>query len=158
MSKTIYGVNPTTLRKEDVGWLAGLMDGEGCIHTRKNGAVSYASECCIVSTSYLIISKLARLLKQAKIQYWLSKPQVSVRSSKHSDRYTLKVYRIWDMMNFLKLMIPELSLKKEKAKILVSLLEKRVKHSWNDHYYTDSEKRILVKILALQRKSTRKKI
>ena len=55
----------------DIGWLAGLFDGEGCVfvhRTRKaRGHLVYSINLVLANTSALVVDRYVSLLKQADI-------------------------------------------------------------------------------------------
>lgn len=112
------------LSETDKAYLAGIVDGEGCINIGEK-----------------ISSKSIRILNTDKnLIEWLSmifNSPITIRYPKSDDIYNRKIYysthilRHNDMIEFLKLILPYLRIKKELAIRSIDYLEKRMAYLTN---------------------------
>lgn len=112
------------LSETDKAYLAGIIDGEGCIHIGEK-----------------ITSNVIRVLNtDENLIIWISEifnSNIRIRYPKPDDIYNRKIYfftqllRHNDMLEFLKLILPYLHIKKELAIQSINYLEKRMAYLTN---------------------------
>lgn len=134
-----------------IGWLAGILDGEGCISIRPNGK-SWAYEVNITSTSKLIAVRCREVISGLGIMCLLKVTEQRHLNPNWSDKYNIRVIRRASILKLLEILYPHLVEKRSRAKLLTALLKRKEKRPHGEHYYTPQEIKLIEKFRALQRK------
>ena len=142
-------VNETKLF--EIGWLGGILDGEGCVSIRPNGN-SWAYEVNVTSTSETIAEHCSKILR-----YWGIKHLVKKTGQRHlnpnwNDKFNVRVIQRESILLLLELVYPCLTEKKMRATLLRALISSTIKRPHGFHYYTPNELKLIRKFRALQRK------
>lgn len=96
----------------DRGYIAGMLDGEGCIYKRKT-VVSFTVS--ITNTNKQGLNRIKRLTGIGYVGKKPSRPE-------HSDCYRWCVYMKRDVLDLLTILAPILVIKQEKARAAIKLL------------------------------------
>lgn len=113
---------------ENIIWLAGLMDGEGCIHCHLvNKTKNTSTQIQIHCASKLMIDEVESIYKQLNIVYKRSLPFWQPKSTKETHRIT--VCRKDEVVKLLKEIEPYLRVKKLEAKYVIDFYENIVNNS-----------------------------
>ena len=139
---TLHGVNQQ-VSLEMMGWLCGILDGEGFIGLRGTGKRPYGSQMAIiqmVNTNNLIVEKYISLLKTLGVAFHIRELEQKYPRRKQWQISTLGFKRC---IKFLPLIIPYLVGKKEAAGMLLELINSRLnlnsssvgnsKRQWSDY-------------------------
>jgi len=107
------------MKKSEIGYIAGLLDGEGSIYFTVQTTTNIRACICVVANSNpLIIARAEEIL-----QSW-GVPFATRETHLHFWHIDLKG-SISDKKCFLKLIIPYLAGKKEQAKLMLAFLKRR---------------------------------
>ena len=109
-----------------IAWLAGIVDGEGCIQsgiTRWKGRVHHLTVTVHVgNTDPRIIEEAAAIYDHFGIRYCLPAPQ---SPGKRRPLYSIVVSNFQPVTTLLNLVMPHLISKKEQAALLLRIIEQR---------------------------------
>lgn len=116
----------------DLAWLAGFIDGDGCIMAtlihQRSGRFEHRIFIRIANTSKLMIEECAKIVRSIDPTI-----RVSVRSKARKSSYKI-VYKLnisgkrYARAKILKAIIPHLRLKKFQAELALSCIESRVRN------------------------------
>lgn len=106
----------------DLGWLAGIIDGEGSLNVYVGKSGSIAVEVRVEACSLTMMDGIRRCYDAAAIQYKLRGPFRRKLSTK--DVYRISVYRAAEVLKLLKLLDPVLVVKAEEARVTISWFER----------------------------------
>jgi len=113
----------------DIGYFAGIVDGEGCIDitkgNRKNGKSYFTSRLHIVNTDINLMEWLKERIGMGS--YYREHRE----RDNHKKCYTFVISAVNDLLGILKAIEPYLVIKKEKAQEIIKLLEDRIE--WRKH-------------------------
>ena len=126
------------MNDKNIGWLAGVLDGEGCIYAsnpwktrndnkkRKNfGSNRFDIRILITQIPNLLLEKVGRLLREDQIEYHFYE-----KGSKGTSYIIIN--KKSEILKFLNLIVSELSCKKRSAEVVIEYISK-----WgiNNHKY-----------------------
>lgn len=115
--------NTSKLTDIELGWLAGIIDGEGCFNCRLNRKNTILIRFTLHSCSVKMQSQVSSLLKKTGIKF-----SESIRTHKQKpyqrDSYILDVNNKSALLKLLRLITDYLVVKKPEAKLILSYLEK----------------------------------
>ncbi len=102
-----------------IGYTAGILDGEGSIQINPgnypNNRYNYLAPSIQISSNHkLTLMKLKNYWKIGTITSWISK-----NSPKKNISYNWRIYGRKNIEKFLKILVPFLSIKKQKAKLML---------------------------------------
>ena len=125
----------------ELGWFAGLLEGEGCItlfkQPRKNGKFDIITGIQITNTDINIIQKLSDILSKCGLSWFLRDKKLY--SKNHSQCYYLECRQQGMLKKSLETFIPFMfGNKKSKALLVLDFLEKRNGKKGNNPY-TENE-------------------
>jgi hypothetical protein len=114
--------------REDIGWLAGMMDGEGCItltlgDDRPKGHMHLC--VAIANTSVLAVKKIESILSDLNVSFKTYTSNTGNSDLKWKDIRQVKVMRIDDVRNLLETIEPYLTCKREQALLMLAFLRDR---------------------------------
>jgi hypothetical protein len=143
---------------EELGWLGGIIDGEGCITLSK--AVNRKYKCVhprltVANTCPKMIKRIMQIFDKYHIAYW-----VRVRKGKNGTsikRYgspylpltEIRIQGFKRLRRLLPLIRPHLTSKDEKADILNEFIEKRLTKRGYNTPYSEDEKELCLKLWRL---------
>lgn len=131
----------------DLGYLSGLVDGEGCIGVsckkglrytsvlqignNDEGALEWCRECLQMGTTYPV-----------------------KRKGKHKQGYTFEVYRLNELVTLLEFIAPHLKIKQRQAMLVLEFVKSRLAKLRENcrASYSEREKHIYQELLLLNRK------
>jgi len=132
------GVDNTVVRNQklsdlQVGYLAGIMDGEGTItfvyHKSKTNVNVIHSPvvfvCAVANSNPLIIKSVTSLLDKLPIRYKVFSPKKEWNPKAKKKPYAVHIQGIDSAKNFLNVIGKHLGGKKEQAKLTLEYLERR---------------------------------
>ena len=137
------------LESQKLSWLAGIIDGEGCI-----GLYSFLShgkykeirtQIIIVSTNYLLILEVRKILDGLKISYCVGLRKRIKPNWKQS--YYIQMQNIPALKKFLPFLLSYLIVKQKQAKIIQKFCNRRRNSS-----YLKNEFRMVNQIKLLNKK------
>lgn len=115
----------------DLGWLAGILDGEGSIilglQKRKNNQNQYYHRICFYNSDDEIINKVVRILDSNEVKCYVSERQFYGNLSKKKG-FTVLVSSYKDTLKLLDLIKEDLVCKKARAELLTRFCNVRLKH------------------------------
>lgn len=115
--------------KEDIGWLAGIIDGEGSIYAALKDSYPYFRYSFqIVNTNREMLDKFQRILSgicdAPKEQFKVFPKKYTVGIVGKKQCYALQIRRMEDMKRVLTATLPHLTEKREKAKFFLGIANK----------------------------------
>lgn len=118
------------VKNTDLAWLAGIVDGEGCIYghwlNRRNATGgNVCVEIRIQVTSLTMIAKVGEICRELGVVFTVDEGQMRPKSTKPAHRINIR--RQADVVLFLRNIQPYLVVKAEEARTAVSWYEK-----WGD--------------------------
>jgi hypothetical protein len=114
------------LTEAQIGWLAGILDGEGNLQLCLNGQHLRPVVVVLTNTNPLLIQAVVDLLTKAGLHHRVQNLSKSPRWRKEwKPAWSVAVGRIDDMKAFLTMVEPHLVGKKEQAQILLKFLKPR---------------------------------
>lgn len=110
-----------TLTTEDLAWLGGVIDGEGCIslYRRIRGeAVNFMPEINVSNSDQWFIEECAKILEMAEIGHWVQwrKPQQNRASKKMMGCVVVRGFKRCEKA--LRILTPSIRAKKNQAVLL----------------------------------------
>lgn len=122
---------------QELGWFAGMWEGEGCIlflkQPRKNGKFDIITGCQITNTDLAIINKLLEILESCDLSWHVRTKKVYKNT--HNECYYIECRQQEMLKKSLEIFAPYMhGAKKEKAKLVLSYLNKRVGKRGNIPY------------------------
>lgn len=134
------------MNETDIAWLAGLIDGEGCIFMRRlspQRQKSIDSRLEIHTPSIRMFERVTKALDDLEIQYSLEIGRMQKKSTRPANKIT--VNKKHELKNLLLLIQPYLYVKLPEAEVMLEYLDKaclvsRYKASDVDYEYIDKLK------------------
>lgn len=108
----------------DIGWLAGIIDGEGSISMTITNKRVYTPWVTIYNTDEKIILKVQSLLESIGV----SKPvhKFGRKNPHHKPSYHIQISKHAEIKLLLDLVVPHLSGKRERAEIMLEFVNARI--------------------------------
>jgi len=127
------------MNEAELGWLAGIFDGEGCIWSEwSNSKRQVGGSLCILAQveacSEAMIMRYASLLSEAGIEFYLSKNKPRTNPKWRQSRQLL-IKRRSETLKFLRLVRDHLVVKQKEADIAIEYLK-----AWGDQRFRNAEK------------------
>lgn len=121
-----------TAKESDMGWFAGMLEGEGCItffkQARKRGGFDIITGIQITNTDIRIINKLVGILEECDLSWFLRNKKVY--SKNHSQCYYIECRQQNMLKKSLETFLPYMyGDKKDKAELVLRFLNKRSRDS-----------------------------
>lgn len=112
----------------DRAWLAGIIDGEGCIaffsNQEKNGCTKLKPSINFVNTDMDLVNKALKILTEAGINVYIAK-RVH-KNERHHDVIEVKASALPQIQKWIELVLPYLqSIKRAKGEILLRYVVRR---------------------------------
>lgn len=122
----------TTVTQAELGWFAGLLEGEGCItffkQRRSRGGEDIICGLQITNCDLLIINKLVEILKGNNLSWYIREKKTYKKQ--HSPSYYIECRQQEMIKKSLDLFIPFMfGTKKAKAILVLDYLNKRIERS-----------------------------
>ena len=113
--------------REEIGWLAGIWDGEGTISVRRNNAIGQISpRMHIVNTNMLIIEKVVEILGNLDIRFYIAEKGQGGFEGSNRQCYIIGVQTMLYADKLINILYPYLIGKRVQAKLLKSFLSSRL--------------------------------
>ena len=130
----------------DLAWLAGIIDGEGCITARQNSIRSLGFRVTIESVSTVMIEKVRNILHQCDVEYRTEGPMWRERSTRPSHR--VKVDKKQAVQKLCNLILPYSVVKKSELTLVRGYLDKAT-----GVYYsaTEEDLKVLIQLRELKK-------
>jgi len=111
----------------DKAWLAGIVDGEGCItfHRNRSGSNKATPAFYVCNTNETLMLKVVSILKSEGIEYYYrvrTKSEESKKNRGWKDVYSLRVSKIDSLTKFLLLIRPYLISKCQQSDLVYQSL------------------------------------
>jgi len=134
------------MNKEEKAYIAGFIDGEGCItfikHMKRDD-ISWEPKLEITNTDKNVLEWIAEKIPESSLYY-----QEEDRNEIWKTRHYLRINKRKDLLSILKNVEPYLIVKSEQAKLMIEFLENRKPHK----SYTEREIEIAENVRTLNRK------
>lgn len=119
----------------EIGWLTGIVDGEGCIAIFRNpGHNNYKSlrpHFEITMTDERALKKVMEIFRKCNLEGWIL--QKSPGNKKHKPCYCVKLQGYVKVKPVLELLIPHLVIKKVQAELTLDFINRRLEKRSNGH-------------------------
>ena len=120
----------------EIGWLAGIIDGEGHIglsNQNSKKGLAVRADLQIVNTDNKLIEKLVNILRKMGVNPYI-RERVHVKSTWNTNTI-VTVGRFAQIKQILDIVMEHLTgMKREKAEIVLALIESRIKKTRYDRY------------------------
>lgn len=138
VDETIGNQQPS-LSNIELGWLCGLIDGEGCIYICKRGGqrTDYKAGIKVAMCCHDTIEYLADLLKRVNVPYHIVKREGSKKNNR-SASWALSIEGHKRALKILPLITPHLVTKKQQAQVVWQFCQER-DNSWHRSPYTKGQ-------------------
>ncbi len=120
------------VNKEDLAWMSGIWDGEGCIRAAFNKSAindnpTLKIEAFVKNTDVFMIRKLSQILYDLGIKFCfvLSKEHTDNYDTHHKEIICIKISGKGNVWKLLTVMFPYLITKKHQASLAIELIEYR---------------------------------
>lgn len=122
------------MNEVDKAYLAGIVDGEGCITIRKQGPY-YVPSISISNTNEVLINHIKTLLDYESIKYCMRYEDRGDRTNAR-PAWSINLLSRERVSKFLNLVMPYLVAKKDQAKLVLDWCSKkrRLKKDTEDHF------------------------
>ncbi len=120
----------------EIGWLAGMIDGEGsiaiqrCHHNTPSGRKGYYSpRCQVVNTDPALIATVVDLLTRFEVRFYIT---TNGSSDRRKELFTIRVDGMEDIARLLAVVTPHLRGEKyARARLLMQYVTARMRHGKN---------------------------
>lgn len=161
----IEGLDNQQVTLDELGWLAGIIDGEGYIgiqleKIRKHSMVRRATVGLQISnTDEMIAIKAVFIIRKLGVNPYLKIDSTALSKSSKRIVYIVVVHRMKQLLKILKPVYPYLTgNKKYRAQLIIEFCESRLNNFvWGSHTknnYTDRELQLIDACLPLQKRGT----
>lgn len=129
-----------TATEAELGWFAGMLEGEGCItffkQARKNGKFNIICGVQITNTDIVIIDKLVEILNKCDLSWYIRNKKIY--SKNHTQCFYIECRQQEMLRKSLEIFIPFMyGQKKSKARLVLEYLNKRIGKYGNIPYTSD---------------------
>lgn len=111
-----------TLSKSELGWLAGIIDGEGCLYARKVNKGSFDIRLDLQAVSKDMIDHIELLLSRLNVEYKRQPPTLFKLSTRPAER--IRVHKKKSLFKLLNKLLPLMIVKKREAERILKYLSK----------------------------------
>lgn len=130
-----------TLTDLEIGYLAGLIDGEGSIGLTYDKTRNRLTPClAIYNTNQKIVEHCKEILKGGIIKSYQIKPSRLIPTPKKRI-FQIKFQSRWAILELLKLISPYLAGKKEQAELMIEYLSRKTRAG---RWYKISDREIMI--------------
>jgi len=148
-----------TLSESELGWLGGIIDGEGTISIHRMFShgknITLSPRISIPNTNIIIFSKVCSILDSLDIGRHVEKRD-NKKNNKWKDCYIAQISNITGTKKFLDKMMQYFFGKKDQAELVLSFCNSRINTYENTHCkrspYTEEEKNMYFQSIELNRK------
>lgn len=118
-----------TLTTEDLAWLGGVIDSDGCLslslRKRKSGSLQYRAEVVISNCDPFFIEEASRILGLAEIGHWIGWKKPHKKRPKRMMG-EIRAAGFKRVRTALTVLTPFIRAKKDQAETLLSFVERRL--------------------------------
>jgi intein/homing endonuclease len=107
----------------ELGWLSGIIDGEGCFSMSPGSKGSYNVGIKLVNTNKIIIEKICEILRKLGLAFHIYD---STRSSNQRPAKRVEINGVMRVEKALKILLPYIVAKHEEATVLFEYVTKRL--------------------------------
>lgn len=125
----------------DIGWMAGILDGEGSIVLVQNSAVrksdgrrSVMPRIYMAVTDFEILERYTQILSKWGIAYTYTTLKYNVESGDWSPKVNVNIHRHDAVIKLLEIVLPHLTTKKARAELILEYTKWRQEHSEELNY------------------------
>lgn len=115
----------------EMGWLAGIIDGEGCVGIKIRESKKYAGQwwACVQigNTSRKIIDKIEEILRRLDVDF--TESFTHPKNKKWSDSWSVRVGECVSTWRLCREVVPFLVMKKQRTEMLMEFSEKRAENA-----------------------------
>lgn len=116
---------------KDLGWLAGILDGEGSIilgtYQRKDGYKQSYHRVCFYNSDESVINKVSRILDANEIGNHVSS-RLQYGNLGSRTGFTVQVSNLQSLKKLLELIKDDLTCKKDRAELMIRFCASRLQH------------------------------
>lgn len=107
----------------ELGWLSGIIDGEGCFTMSPGSKGSYNVGIKLVNTNKLIIEKICEILRKLNLAFHIYD---STRAFNQRPAKRVEINGVMRVEKALKVLLPYIVAKNEEAQVLFDYVTKRL--------------------------------
>jgi hypothetical protein len=115
----------------DLGWLAGILDGEGSIilgtFQRKEGFKQTYHRVCFYNSDEGVINKVSKILDANNVGNHISS-RLQYGNLGSREGFTVQVSNLQSIKKLLELILSDLTCKKDRAELMMRFCDSRLKH------------------------------
>jgi len=147
----------STLTTEDLAWLGGVIDGEGCIsltkRVRGKGRVNYKPIVVISNSDPDFVEEICRVLDMAKIGHWVTWMNSAGKKLSKRNVCNIMVSGFLRCQNALEILTPHIRAKKDQAELMSKYIEYRLSVTNNTgNSYSEKDDEIYAEMRNLKQK------
>lgn len=135
-------------RQENLIWLAGLIDGEGCIHAHFTNSKNVSIQIQVHCASKIMIDSIEEILRYNSIEYFRNTPFMQPLSTRETHRIIVR--KKSSINTLLNLTVLFMKVKKEEAILAINFITKfpngSIKSSVEERYNFITELKRLKRI------------
>jgi len=125
---------PREVKAADIGWLAGIIDGEASVTFVKNGYGRLTHMIHIIGADTSLLKKCTRIINEyndggTEVRILDKKYKIGIFKS-NKKMYRIEIWRQGHLKKLLPLLIPHLTEKKATSQKLLNFLQKHRKGTW----------------------------
>ncbi len=124
------------MKQNDVGWMAGILDGEGAVVLvrastirKSDGRRSISSRVYMAVTDFEILAKYTRLLTEWGIDYTYTTMKYQVDDGDWMPKVNVNISKQDAVIKLLQIVLPYLTCKKDRAQLILDYTLWRKEHS-----------------------------
>lgn len=131
----MQGTIPREVKPEDIGWLAGIIDGEGSVYVSKNARGFIGHNIQIIGSDLSLLNKCVEIIRKfddgkgLPTTYRLKKYKEGMFKT-NKVMYDISIHRQGHLKNLLEALLPHLTEKKSKAAVLLNFLQNHSRRKW----------------------------
>jgi len=108
--------------KENLIWLAGLIDGEGCIHSHMTGKNNPSIQVQVHCASKIMVDSIEEIYLKEGIEYFRDLPFRQPKSTKDTHRITVR--KKASIIKILRLIVIFMKVKSQEADLAIDYINK----------------------------------
>lgn len=126
----------------DVAWLAGIVDGEGCLQIQpnrdRNGFMHIRVCVKIANTSRKMMDKVSRIIEEIAFKRYQLSETINTKG-KQSKFFNVNITKQSAVLAVLEAILPHLTVKEEQAAVVIEYCRSRKAHRHTNDGFTEFE-------------------
>lgn len=148
----MHDTNNQQERQQDLAWLAGLWEGEGCFSLFSAGGGRIYAGASLPNTDFVLIEAIHAALRRCEIGHYIHTRKLSVKNPKHKDNKTIYVCGQRRAAKLIDSLLPYMRGKKQEvARVVRAYIARRLSLPRNSGY-TQADRDFVSQVRALNRK------